>query len=307
MLFKFAGQVLCISFLAAANVAAQEPDETFGEKFVERNIEISEWFDDVAEGLDLFLVGRRLTRRKNETFVRLENSTFLKDGKDPNNVSSLNANIRLPNFEQYWQLKFSSYDETRERRNVNTGYLRNAPRERNVGATLGIFRKLGNVRTSFQPRVELNNPLKVGHTLNFESVAEYKSFQINPRVEFFATPDRGVGIFDALNFNFGLSTTYSITWVNQSEYEERNHKFTVTHGVSLGQSLNDTQAFSYNFFILLNNRPVYHLKTYTFSLTWSELIYKKVFDYQVSPFLEFDEDFGFQGLAGVTLDLNFHF
>ncbi|MEQ1877707.1 MAG: hypothetical protein ABL958_13770, partial [Bdellovibrionia bacterium] len=262
-----------------ANVVPPEPKyEPIAQEFIDTNIEISEWFDDVAEGLDLFLVGRRLTRRPNETYVKIENSTFLKDTKGPNNVSSLVANVRLPNFEKYWQLKFTSYDDTREQRSSSNNYIRNAPRERNYGASVGLFRKLGNVRTSFQPRIDLSGSFKISHSLAFENIAEFRSWRINPKLEFYASPDRGVGTYQGLNFNFQLSKVLSLTLVNQGDYEEKLHRYSVTNGISFGHMIDEFKALSYNVFFLSNNRPNYHLQNYSFSISWSEVIYKKILD-----------------------------
>lgn len=281
--------------------------EPLAQDLIDTNIEVSEWFDDVADGLDLFLVGRRLTRRPNETYVKFENSTFLKDGTNPNNVTSVIANVRLPNFERYWQVKFTSYDDAREQRASSNNYIRNAPRERNYGASVGLFRKLGNIRTSFQPRIDLQGSFKVAHSLAFESIAEYKPVRINPKLEFYATPDKGVGIFQGLNFNFYLTKVYSITLVNQGDYEDRLHRYSVTNGISLGQSLSETQALSYNLFFLSNNRPNYHLQNYSVSISWSEVIYKKILDYQLTPHVDFDEEKSYTGVAGFTVDLNLNF
>lgn len=282
-------------------------EESLEQDFIDANIEIGEWFDDVAEGLDLFLVGRRLTRRANETYVKIENSTFLKDTRGPNNVTSLIANVRLPNFEKYWQLKFTSFDDTREQRSSRNNYIRNAPREQNYGASVGLFRRLGNVRSSFQPRIDLQGSFKVSHSLGFESIAEYRRSRVNPKLELYATPDRGVGIYQALNFNYRLTRRFSITLINQGDYEEKLHRYSVTNGISVGHTLTDLKALSYNVFFLSNNRPNYHLQNYSFSITWSEVIYRKILDYQVTPHLDFDEENGFGGLAGITFDIALNF
>jgi hypothetical protein len=281
--------------------------ETLEKKFIETNIKVSKQLDNWAEGLDLFLVGKRITKKRNETYVRIENTTFVKEHKDAYNETNINANIRLPNFEEYWQLKFSTYDEPTEQRRVNPGYGRRTPRERNVGATVGLFRKLGNVRTSFQPRVQLSNPIKISHSLAFESVAEVKWLRVNPKFELYADANRGVGLFQALHFNIEFTNVWSLLLFNQGDYEERLHRYSVTNGFSVGQMLSESQSLSYNLYFLSNNRPNYHLQNYSVGVSWSETIYRKILDYQITPYLDFDESIGYAGTPGVNVDINLNF
>lgn len=280
---------------------------TFEEKFIQSNITISEWFDSVAEGLDLFLVEKKLTNKKNETNVRLENSTTFVERENPVNSLGLRVNMRLPNVEEYWNLKFTTYDEKKENRGVRRALLRQTPKERNYGATVGLFRKLGNVRTAFEPRIGLQDPVKVSHSLSFESVAETDLYNINPKIEFFADPDKGTGIFTAFNLNFELSKVYSLTFLNEGEYEEKKHLFSVTNGFSLGQGLTPRSALSYGFYTVSNNQTSYHLEAYSLSIGWSELVYRNILDYQIVPNLSFTKDQGWRGVPGITLNLNFNF
>lgn len=274
---------------------------------IQKNIEISNWFDGIAEGIDLFIVGKKLTTKRNETSVRLENTTFVKERESEKNETSMNIDLRLPNVEEYWQLKFTTYDETKEKRNAQKANLRQSPRERNYGATVGVFRKLGSVRTAFQPRLELQDPLKVSHSLTFESIADMKTYDVNPKLEFFANPNDGTGIFTALNFHIDLSKVYSLTFINDGEYKEKYHIFDVTHGVSLGQSVSLKSSLSYNLFFDSNNRDNYHLESYAVSLGWNHLLYRKILSYQVSPYVEFAKSKSFAGVPGFNFVISLNF
>jgi hypothetical protein len=282
-------------------------EESFEKTFIHSNIAISEWFDGVAEGIDLFLAGKRLTKKKNETSVKLESSTFYKEHENVSNSGSVNVNLRLPNVEEYWQLKFTDYDETKERDTAARGDLRKTPRERNYGATVGLFQKLGNVRMAFQPRVGLQDPLRVSQSLTFESVADVDNYRVNPKLEFFGNPDDGTGTFVALNFNFNISKVHTLTVINDGEYKSKPHVFSATNGISIGQVRTKTTSISYNLYFDSNNREEYHLETYTVSVSWNHLIYKRILDYQLSPYLEFAKGRGFAGVSGVTLTVNLNF
>lgn len=272
-----------------------------------RNIQISKWFDSFADGIDVFLVGRRVTKEKNQTAVTLENSTMLREARVPYNLSSLNVSLRLPNLEKYWQLKFTSYDETEEKRRASQRYVRTTPRQRNYGATVGLFRKLGDVKVSFQPRITLQDPLSVSHSIAFESIAEYKKFHVNPKFELFAKPTTGTGVFGALNFNFDFTNIWSLTYVNEGEYRESVNTFFVTNGVSLGQQLSEKTALAYNIFVDSNNRPNYNMSSYTFSVAWSHILYNKILDYEVIPYLTFARLVGFRGSPGLTVNVSLNF
>lgn len=279
----------------------------FERELIRDNIAISRYFDGIAEGLDLFLAGKRLTNRKNETSVRVDNSTYALDGGGVTNSFGVGVNLRLPNLEEYWHLKFSSYDEKEESRGVQRGYLRQTPRETNYGATVGLFRKLGDIKTTFEPRIELQDPLKISHSLEFESVAKMAGYEVNPKLEFFASPTKGTGTFTALNFHVPLNEDFALTFVNEGEYQDKTHTFGGTNGISLGQSINDWNSMSYDFFLFSHNRDVYHLESYSASVSWWHLIYKKILDFRLTPHVDFTRDRDFTGQAGLVFVLSTNF
>lgn len=295
------------SYAVETESGEAEEEKTWEQTFIDSNIAISKWFDGVAEGLDLFLVGRRVTNRVNQSSIRIENMMVSQEGKALKNSVSLGVNPRLPNLEEYWHLKFATYDERADKRNAQINYLGQSPRERNYGATVGVFKKLGNIRTSFEPRIELRDPLDISHSLSFESVAKMKGYEINPKLEFWATPDKGVGTFQALNFHFPIDKTWSVTWINQGDYQEKLHLYSVTNGLSLGQILTAKSALSYNIFFGSNNQPNYHLESYNLAVSYSQVIYKRILDFQITPNVDFQRTLDFKRVLGITLGINLNF
>ncbi len=281
----------------------QDEEKTFEQTLIEKNVAFSKWFESMAEGLDLFLVDKQLQAEKNESSVRVENSTYSVEGGPLRNETVLAINPRLPNLEKYWNLKFTTYDEQEEGRGSDKSYLRQTPRPRNYGATVGLFSKFGKVRTLFQPRIELQDPLNVSQSLAFESVAEYKTFRINPKLEFFASATKGTGVFQAINFNFVLSPRYSLTLINEGTYEEKLNRLLVTNGISLGHGISATDALTYSFFVFATNRDNYHLDTYSLSASWFHVLVKKILDVQMTPHLDFGTARDFRGQLGVTLQV----
>lgn len=303
-LFLFLFTFIFFQFLAYQAFAVENQLE---QDLIQDNIIISNWFNGVAEGLDLFLAGKKITDKKNDSHFFIENSTYIKEGEGVKNVSNLGVNLRLPNVEEYWQLKFTSYDEEEESHSVQTKYLRQNPREQNYGATIGVFKKLGDIRTSFQPRIDLQDPLKISHSLKFESVADLKKYKINPKLEFYANPDSGTGIFGAINFNFALNKVFSLTLINDFNYVEKKHLNSVENGFSIGQVVSDKTAFSYTLIFGSNNRPSYHLDSYSPSFSWNQLIYKNILSLQLTPYMFFAKEQQFRGRFGLTFNLNLNF
>lgn len=312
-IFRSAGMQICIALFLTSTLCWGAEDEkkvdepwSWERTFIRSNMYISQMFDHAAEKIDLFLSGSDKSTKRNTTSVRVENIIESSEGVPVSSVLHFNINLRLPNLEEYWQLKFSTYDEAEEQRQ-RRGYLRQALPEKNYGASLGLFKKLGNIRTAFQPRIELRDPLKVSHSLRFDSTAKMDHYELRPKLEFFANPDKGTGIFGAFNTNIILSEYHSLAIINEGEYQEKQHLFSSNSGLSLGQSITDHSSFSYNIFFNSNSRPAYHLESYSFSVAWSEVIYKKILDYQIIPHLDFPLTNSFKGSAGITILLGLNF
>jgi hypothetical protein len=217
------------------------------------------------------------------------------------------VNPRLPNLEAYWNLKFSTYDDTEIGNHSQGGYARQTPQDKKYAATIGLFRKLKNVRLSFQPRIEIQDPLKVSHFLTAETIEDYGTYQLNPKFQVFADATVGTGCFQALNINIPLNKTFSFAILNEGEYQERIHRFSVTNGFSLGQVITDTEALSYGINFYSNNQPNYHLDAYSLSSTWTQILFKKILDYQLTPHIDFVRDEEFRGFVGLIFELNFRF
>lgn len=288
-------------------IEEENPRRDLSKAFIATNIAVSDWFDSAADGLDLFLIGKRVTSVKNKTRFRVDNNTYSVEGKDLRNFTGVGVLLNLPNVEKYWQLKFTSYDEQEENRDVRRNFLKQTRREQNYGATVGVFRKLGKIRTAFEPRIELTDPLKISHSLQFESVADMKKYKINPKLEFFASASRGLGTYQRVNFNFELSRQWSLTLINEGEYQEKIRFYNVTHGLSFGHYLSDKQTLSYTMLTISNNRPTYHFDALNFSIAWSEILYKNMLSYQIVPNYDISRGNRFRGRAGATVTFTLNF
>lgn len=277
------------------------------ESFIQSNIEISNWFDGFTEGIDVFLAGKKLSKERNKSSFRIDNTSISSEGENFTNTTNLSIRPRLHNLEEYFQLKFTSYDEKDTGPNAEGSYLRKTQRRSNYGATVGFFRKLGRVRTAFQPRIQLQDPLHVSHSLSFESEAEIKKFQVNPKLDFFAHPSKGTGTFQAVNFNYEFNPTYDITFINEAEYQEKIHKLSVTNGVAFGHVYSAKTHFTYSLIFNSHNREKYHLDVYSVSTSWDQMIYRNILSTQLTPHLDFSKEMGFKGKAGIVFNISLNF
>lgn len=301
------GLLLTSGVMADELVTPEEPVKrsAWEERLIKYNIFASEYIDKIAVSIDTFLVGKKVSKRQNETSVRIINVTSSSEGQTVENFIHLNVNLRLPNVEDYFQLKFTTYKQNEER-GTSPRYGQPPARPRNYGATVGFFRNFGNVQTSFQPRIDLQDPLKVSHSLSFDTSSKMKDYEVKPKLELFADPDKGTGIFTAINLAFFLDDVYTLNWINEGEYEEKKNMFSSDIGFSLVEKVSDKSTLAYSIFAYSNNRPVYHLQAYVFSITWNQLIYKKILDYQIIPSLSFGDPI-FKGTAGISFVLNLNF
>lgn len=302
--------ILILVFSISATAAEESEDDkdlTLEQSLIERNKSISTTIDSWADGLDVFLAGKRISKKTNPTRVTVQNSAYSIEGEKVRFAMGLGVHLRLPNLEESWALKFMTYDDSEEERGLQKKYLRDSPRETNYGASVAFFRKLGNVKTSFQPRIELKNPLKISHSLMFKSSADFKTYEVAPKLEFFARPDKGTGIFSAINVTFLLNKFSTLGFLNEAQYEDLIRKLTVDHGLSLTHKLNDRSSMNYAFILSSNNRARYHLDSYNLSTAYSHVFYRNVLDFQLIPYLSFPKVHGFKGRAGLNMHLTIMF
>ena len=286
-----------------------EKSGSLEKKFIDSNIAISNWLDRVAEKIDLFLVGKKTTTRKNETSVRVQSSSFISEGRPVINSFSIGFNPRFPNLEEFLQIKFTQNEDRNATRTAVSNSSNVNQTEKNYSTSSNLFQHLGAVQTTFQPRIALGNPLKISHSLNFESALHFnkKTSILNPKLELFADADRGVGFYDAFNFQFILSPIYNLTLINDGEYLDKVHSYTVNNGFAIGQVINDRVNFAYSLVFTSRNQPSYHLENYVVAFAWNEQYYKKILDLQFIPQINFEKMNGYKGSAGVTFNISVNF
>ncbi|MFN3454932.1 MAG: hypothetical protein ACK41T_08235 [Pseudobdellovibrio sp.] len=304
---KASGATSAAVTVSSTPIVSSVSEGSLTDDLIQGNRDIAEWFDDITEGLDIFLVGKRITEEKNKSSFRIDNTTTSSEGENLKNSTSLGVNVRLRNVEEYFHLKFTSYDEDEQGHGVENSYLRKTQRTKNYGATVGFFRTLGNIKTKFQPRIELKNPINISHSLSFESMAKVQDLQVNPKTEFFASAANGVGMFQAINLNYELTKKEAITFINEAEYQEKIAQLSVTNGIVLSQVVTQKSFLSYSWLLKSLSRESYHLDNQSISVTWGETVYKNILEYQLTPYISFDKSHRFKGLVGVVFNIGIIF
>ena len=153
------------------------PSKTLEQRAGEMVDILSRQIDRTADSIDIMLAGRKYTMKKNPSTVSVTEYYTHTEGGVNKISTNFGVNLRLPNVERRWQLRFSSYDEQQENRDLTQQLIHNRPTDRDYGAAVLFFNKLGRIRTMFQPRVQLKNPLEVSYVMRFESDAKVGGFK----------------------------------------------------------------------------------------------------------------------------------
>lgn len=292
-------------------VKAQTPpkeEPNFAEKMVIRADKaadsLARKIDNTAQSVDVTLAGKKYTKKRNNSSISIKQLNVWSEGGKMQNSTSFGINLRLPNLEKRWQVRFASYDEQEEARDQQERRFRTRPRENKPGAALLFFKKLGKIRTTFQPRLELKDPLAMSYVLRFESEAELKPFHMTPRLDLFADPVKGTGEYFRLNFGVRLAPKWELTFLNDEEYRERTNFLNVNHGIALDYALADNKGLGLSFMTnSINLGGPYHLNQYAISPAYAQEIAEDRLRFVFATFLSFTKAEAFKGDAGCSLQI----
>ena len=268
---------------------------------------IEDGIDFTAEKIDVMLAGKRYTREANESNATLTQFLSYNEGGQIKNSTDFGVNLRLPNLEKKWQLRFSSFDEREEERRTSQRYIRTQPREKEYGAAVRFFRQLGNVKATFQPRLELRDPLEMSYILRFESVGERKRLRVAPKLELFADAEKGTGQYGSFNVNYDLTKVWELLFINDEEYRDFDNLLTVNNGASISRHLNDQMSAGATLMFLSTNRPLYNLEQYTFAPGFSHILAVDRIRYVISPYIIFARMNSWKGVTGISVNFDVTF
>lgn len=277
--------------------------EKAAKKAVDVSDKIADKVDAAANRIDLFLAGKKYTDKKNETQLELIQRVIWSEGGNIRTSTDAGLNLRLPNLEKRWQLRFSSYDEEEESRDFRRRRLGTAPEERNYGAAFLFFEKLGKIDATFQPRIELKDPLFMSYVLRFETDFKIESFHLIPRMDLFADAQKGTGVYFSLEYIQELSKRRYFTLHTDFEYRDHKNFFQSQQGLTLDQALDDTKGVGSSIIFVSNNRHRYHLDTLTLAQSFNHEVHPNRLLYSISPFITFAKPDHFKGDVGISLNI----
>jgi len=278
-----------------------------GEVFLDKSDFVAKEVDAMASYIDITLAGRKYTQKPNTSSIDVSEIVTHEEGGYLKTSTDFGVNLRLPNLEKRWQLRFSSYDEEEDSRDLTQQRVRTRPRPRDYGGALFFFEKLGDIKATFIPRLVLKNPLEVSYVLRLESAAERKRYRLVPRLDLFADPYKGTGEYFSLDFLWDITKRYEFSIQNNEEYHVRDDNFTTQHGVALDYALNKKQAVGGSVTASTWNRAHFNLDTYTIAAAFTQEIYVQRLKYALSPYMAFRRYSHFKGKAGITLTMDLTF
>lgn len=292
---------------------------TTKEYLVEKNKVVSHKIDNLARRLDSLLANRRDDPAiSNKTTISLLNFLESREGGYLKPRFHIAFNLRLPQLQDKWKLRLSSYDNEDEYEGLGRNRDGAAPRAQKLGTSLGLNKTFANIKTLFRPRIEFKNPLVTSLLLKFNQKISLKNFDIIWTQKFFAHSINGAGESTSVDFEKSITQRVLLRFFNESQYLDQTNIFKAAQGPSLRMELSESMALSNTLSFYSASRtlsgPVtdgsqsnpyftnsYHLTHYQYLLSFSHQIWKRVFHYQISPYLEFAKTQSFKGQAAIKI------
>lgn len=281
-------------------------EESFKDRAIRTEQEISVAIDDMAERLDRFLSGKNVSKKKNETELRLIGFSELYEGGNLRQDLALDFSLRLPSVEENWQVMLSS-TESNDFNSLDSKRHGVAPATRKYGAGVGLVKSLGNFKTLFRPGIFLTDPLSTFYLLQFSARSRLGTWIMRPEFRFFAESEKGTGQSIGLYFDYKWTSSLVFRFINEEQYLDLENLFSTNFGPQLLYSYSERTAMSTAFTFYSINRPIYHLDHYLLSFSIRQDLFKKILYVQLSPSLKFEKLNEFKGKAGfaVTMELVF--
>ena len=97
-----------LPFLVFLELAQAADDSTLEKRAIRASKRLSERVEKAAHSIDMAIAGKKYTKQKNDSQVTLSQLVSHTEGGVLKNSTDLGVNLRLPNVEKRWQLRFSS-------------------------------------------------------------------------------------------------------------------------------------------------------------------------------------------------------
>ncbi|MBK9294216.1 MAG: hypothetical protein IPM57_07190 [Oligoflexia bacterium] len=285
-----------------------KPKKKIKQRLIEANIGISKGIENVAQGIDEGLSGKK-TGKTNLTQFIIQNQFVWREGGNFLYRPHLGFRLHFPNLEDRLRLQFSTADDVRENTGINRSRVKTEPVKSSYGAGVGLVQKLGDINTEFEPRVDYQDRVLLSYILKFKSRADTtgKMFSIRPELQLFARTDSGLGEFFSINSDLVIYKSLVLTFVNEEQYVDMENMFSTNHGLVLSYSYSDQVSQNISYIIESISRPTFHLSRYTVATAVTHKIIKNILHYTIMPFLEFPRRLDYKGSPGISIEASIIF
>src|SRR5262249_46478450 len=113
-----------------STAAGADEEKTFEQKALEAGDALKKHLDATAEAIDITLAGKKYTEKPNETEVDISQMVTSTEGGVVKPSTDFSVNLKLPNVERAWQLRFTSYDQEAESRDLSQQHIRTRAHDR---------------------------------------------------------------------------------------------------------------------------------------------------------------------------------
>lgn len=272
------------------------------EKQFEFNQITSDWLDRQAQNLDMALSGARYVNHKEDSQGIFANEFYFKEGEGFKYRPSFDLKLALPNFEKKYKLMFSNYNRDRIRRSIYGRREFLDGRDDDYGATLSFMQEVGDFDITFQPRIQIKDPIETFYTLRFESEAKIKNNKLLTRIEFFADSEKGTGQFASLVFRRTFWDNWGHSIVLEEEYQDGQNLFSTLQGYTIHYQINNAIIVDHSVIFKSKNKPNnFHLDDISLGPSFTHEVLKDELRYSINYFHFFNKEFNFKGRSAATL------
>ena len=296
-----------ITVLLAQTATAQERSGGIIGNTIEINKSISKKIDAAADAIDKSISNKNYTQKENPTSATLTQTVVWQENGRWTPTTRLGINLRLPNLEKRWQVRFSSYDQDKENRDLTQNKVNTRETKEEYSAGVAFLQELGALKFMFQPQLQLSDPLELKYLVRIKSEGQFFWFKMTPQLELYTDPNKGAGEFFKLNFGADLSKRWDMLIENAEEYSDRDNLFTTQHGLSFQYGINRKSSVALSGITRSSSRPKFHLDEITAAIPYSRQLLKKILKFSTSPFLSFNKSQSFGGRPGISFSLSMTF
>lgn len=305
-------QYLFLILLALVSCATTEspqepkerPAEDVGKSLIEQNRSVAEKIDQYAEKLDLYFAEDRFTHAKNKTTLSLHNPIKWREGGEVNFSPHFGLMLHLPNTQERFKIRFTSYDEDATETGINRHRYQEPQGDKSYGTSVEVIQELGDIETTFRPRAEWSNKLLTSYLLKFASTVEHSFWSFKPEFQLFARSDLGTGQFLSLNIHVLISDTNAIRIINEEQYADGNNTMTTNHGVELLHFYNERMEHLHSLIFQTANREIFHNEQAIARSEFRHKIRPEILHYSLTPTLIFKKERRFRPTTELNAGLS---